>query len=109
MEDLPPFSQSLTAQLAQIQRNSIEDHIAQLARDVNAVSVTLARQDERGSAYEARIDKMEKTLSDINTKVTEVKDTTNRYKGGIAVILGAAAFLTGILVFWKELVAKFSH
>lgn len=109
MEDLPPFSHTLTEQLAQLHRNSIDDHITAVARDVATIAAGIAVQNERGLNMAERVTKIEEALAGIGKEVAEVKDITNRYKGGIAVILGASAFLIAVFTLWDKIVAKLTH
>jgi phage-related protein len=113
VEDLAPFSHSLSEQVAQLQRRDIDDRlkangeVAQHAADqISTIAAVVARLDERSLHAADRMTSMETTLTDLKKEVGAVKDLTNRYKGGIAVILSASAVLVGMIAFWDKLIAK---
>lgn len=107
VEDVAPFNHSLTDQLAKLQRNSIEGHIGELAKAVASLATDVAVLSERSSNAAKGDEAISKALVIITADLAEVKATTNRYKGGIAVILGASAFLVGIITFWEKIISKF--
>lgn len=100
MIDEPPFSANLTTQLAALQRKEMAEAILKMSEEVTHISNTLARQDERLLATGVVIAAMGKDLA-------EVKALVNRYKGGIAVILGISGVLVSVVALWDTIVKRF--
>lgn len=109
MENLPPFGDqpSLTEQIAHFQRNDIEGQLRDVAKELSAVTVSMARQEEWRLAVSASMIANAVTISTLAKDVSEIKDLASRYKGGLYVVLGLSGFCTGLFVLWDKIVAKF--
>lgn len=114
MQDEAPFNRTLTEQIARLQRQDIEKQLADnaliaqaAAAAIATIAATVSRLDERSIHSAERMTKMETVLDEVSKEVSVVKDLAARYKGGLAVILGASSFAIGVIAFWDKLVAKF--